>query len=162
MNGSALNAACLLGLLGAGCAGELGDSAPYVEARLAQGDATNQPVGGDPCVNAPPAFLGNTSRCAACHDDSAEPLGGLDLLSADLESRVMNVEAACPPGLLADPSDPAASTLVLWTRDGTEACSAPSMPPVGEPLNLAELECLLTWIDNLDGVVDRVDSGVAP
>ncbi len=157
-----------------GCAGDLGDSTPYIEAleraneantpaaEEAGGDPTTPPADEDSCATTPPAFLQDTVRCAGCHGSGPTPSGGLDLASPDLASRLAGVEAICPTGLLADPANPEASTLVLWTRDGTDQCGAPSMPPVGAPLSVAEVECLVTWIDNLDGVVDRVSGGTSP
>lgn len=165
---------CVLAIvIASGCAGDLGDSAPYIEA-LERADASSPAPGDDEaaventpdhstgCATAPPAFLQDPARCAGCHSSGAAPAGGLDLASPDLAGRLAGVAAICPTGLLADPKDPETSTLVLWTREGTDQCGAPSMPPVGAPLSVAEVECLITWIDHLDGVVDRVGGGTAP
>ncbi|MEO0811281.1 MAG: hypothetical protein AAFY60_00365 [Myxococcota bacterium] len=146
------------------CAGDLGDSAPYLaalEQAAPSASETDTPL--DPCGigSAPPAFLSDEARCGGCHNASSTASANLDLVSPDVATRVAGVAAACPQGLLADPADPEASTLVLWTRDGTLQCEAPSMPPIGAPLNMEELECLIRWIDGLDGVTDRVSGGTA-
>ncbi len=108
------------------------------------------------CAGTVPAFLTDETRCASCHFDGSPAGAGLDLLSDGLADRLDGAVGGCPEELLINPENPTASTLVQWTDEGVDGCGIALMPPIGSELNAAELQCLIEWIDGLDGVVDWV------
>lgn len=84
-------------------------------------------------------------RCGGsiCHE-GANAAAGLDLLSANVESRIVDVKGQSCSGLLVDPVLPEASLLyekLLPLPD----CGSPM--PIGKPaLTGFELECVREWI----------------
>ncbi|MEL6760154.1 MAG: hypothetical protein AAFP04_07095 [Myxococcota bacterium] len=154
----------------AGCAGDLDNVDEFLdedgnipaEFRDQSGDDGSGDAGDDGqtpdsgCVDNPPAFLNaDATSCTGCHVESNPTLwAGLDLSADGLEERVTNAPSNCPEGLIADPADPEASTLVVWVRGGVEGCDESRMPLIGAPLTDEEIECLVQWIDGLDGTID--------
>ena len=87
---------------------------------------------------------------AGCHG-SADRAGGLDLETADLEVQLFGHEALlCGGEVRVVPGDAASSHLIAKLR-GTSDCGAP-MPPIGDPLDPATVDCMASWIDALDPV----------
>jgi hypothetical protein len=87
---------------------------------------------------------------ADCHG-SADRAGGLDLETADLEVQLFGHEALlCGGEVRVVPGDAASSHLIAKLR-GTSDCGAP-MPPIGDPLDPATVDCMASWIDALDPV----------
>ncbi|MEL6544948.1 MAG: hypothetical protein AAFQ82_10005 [Myxococcota bacterium] len=108
------------------------------------------------CADTIPDFFVDEMRCGGCHQAGSVLGGGFDLRSDDVASRVNGVVGQCPEELLADPANPEQSTLVQWVR-GTAQCDTSDstmMPPIGQNLSADEIQCLLVWIDNLDGQQD--------
>jgi len=84
-------------------------------------------------------------RCAGsiCHE-GATPAAGLDLISANVESRLVDIPGRDCPGLLVDPVLPEASLLYQKLLP-LPSCGSPM--PVGKPaLDGFELECVREWI----------------
>lgn len=89
-------------------------------------------------------------RCAGsiCHE-GAEPAAGLDLISPNVESRLVNVEGRDCPGLLVDPVLPETSLLYQKLLPLPD-CGSPM--PIGKPaLTGFELECVREWIATRSG-----------
>jgi hypothetical protein len=110
------------------------------------------------CADTVPAALHDEARCAACHTEDNELGAGLDLQGDDVGTRLADVPGLCPPEPILDPADPQNSTLVRWVAGGMAGCesSYSKMPPLGQGMTPLELQCLLIWIDNLDGVENLV------
>lgn len=84
-------------------------------------------------------------RCAGsiCHE-GAEPAAGLDLISPNVESRLVDVEGRDCSGLLVDPVLPETSLLYQKLLPLPD-CGSPM--PIGKPaLTGFELECVREWI----------------
>lgn len=86
-------------------------------------------------------------RCAggACHDDVG-PSAGLDLLSADLGTRLIDVASGCNGLPLIDSADRPASYLI--NKLGATPTCGGSMPP-GPLLPPADVACVIEWVEGL-------------
>jgi hypothetical protein len=86
-------------------------------------------------------------RCAggACHDDVG-PSAGLDLRSAGIGTRLIDVVSTCNGLPLIDADDRPASYLIN-KLGATPTCGA-SMPP-GAPLPPDDLACVIEWVEGL-------------
>ncbi len=126
-----------LGLLlfTAGCPGTLTEE----EKKMLQG--------GVACPDDMVAFLGSKCGAGPCHGNAA-PGGGLDLVSAGVENRLISVpgSANCNGAILANPLDPANSLLHLKLQN---APPCGSRMPFGTPLTDAEIQCVSDWIGTL-------------
>ncbi len=126
----------------AGCPGLLGDTAPYVAARL---DATAPTTPMCPAgVSVEDLFA---RRCATsrCHDDARA--GGLDLRAPGLAARLIGAPSTgCAKSPLADPEDPDGSDLYL--KLFSEPPCGDQMPLGAPALNASEAECVRDWISN--------------
>lgn len=115
-----------------GCPGELENPERFLDGGIPQ---SCPDITGDLFVH----------RCAGsiCHEGK-EAAAGLDLVSPDVESRLVDVKGRDCPGLLVDPVLPETSLLyqkLLPTPD----CGSPM--PIGKPaLSGFELECMREWI----------------
>jgi hypothetical protein len=99
----------------------------------------------------PPAFL-TESGCVQCHLSRTNGKGAaLDLLSPDIAGRFSVLEGSCPQALLIDSANPRASTLYTYVADLVDGCTYHAMPPTGQLVSDSDKQCLLTWIDGLDG-----------
>lgn len=130
----------LLSMLVTGCPGGLGDSAPYIAARL---DATVSPAPMCPLgVSAEGLFA---SRCATsrCHDDSRA--GGLDLRASALSRVIGATSTACKSSPLADPKDPDGS--LMYMKLFAEPPCGDRMPQGAPALTAGEAECVRDWIE---------------
>ncbi|MEZ4256670.1 MAG: nucleotide-binding protein [Polyangiales bacterium] len=103
-----------------------------------------------------PSLFTNTCGSAGCHNDS-NPAGGLDLISANVESRVTLVNAQDCFGLLADPSDPEESLLYIKLLD--EPGCGLRMPYGGDPLPQHDIDCVRDWISGLQPPKPIKDGG---
>jgi hypothetical protein len=84
-----------------------------------------------------------------CHA-SADAAGGLDLETADLEAELVGAPSGtCDGWVRVVPGSPDES--LLYTKLGAPAPCGTVMPPTGE-LPAAQLECVRTWIENLEGI----------
>ena len=85
-------------------------------------------------------------KCTAgCHS-AAAAMSGLDLESAGVASRLINVSTQdCPPRVRVLPAD--GGTLQEMISPGTPTCGT-SMPPGGLLTN-AEMACVVEWTRNL-------------
>ncbi len=136
----------------AGCPGLLGDTQPYVAARL---DATTP---------APPMCPAGVSvedlfarRCATsrCHDDARA--GGLDLRAPGLAARLIGAPSTgCAKSPLADPEDPDGSNLYL--KLFSEPPCGDRMPLGAPALSASEAECVRDWIANSAAAPDAGSS----
>ncbi len=87
-------------------------------------------------------------RCGTggCHAAGDNPAAGLDLVSADLVSRLSKQETTCGMVPLIDTSSPADSFLLKKLREAPPC--GERMPPIGASLTPAEIGCVLGWIEN--------------
>ena len=102
-----------------------------------------------------------TARCAdqGCHG-AKDPLAGLDLVSPDLEKRLVNVKAlACRPDLLVVPGQPDSSLMVTKVTMTKPECGV-RMPMLATPLTASETECLRQSMAQMP-VTAVPDGGVA-
>jgi hypothetical protein len=140
----------------AGCPGSLDDPARF-DAELGIDDGGRDGAGGGRdgaggggggagggCPSPPPSF-GTTCSVSGCHAATA-PAGGLDLASPNIVMRLSGKKAMGGPGLLIDPTTPAAS--VLYTKLTPTPPFGARMPLVGAPLSDADIACVLSWIES--------------
>lgn len=101
---------------------------------------------GGACPDVPNELLG--SRCSGngCHG-AASPAAGLDLVSGDYGARLVDKPAQTCDGVLADPTDPAGSVLVILL--GPDPACGERMPLHGTPLTDAEISCVEAWLATL-------------
>lgn len=96
--------------------------------------------------------LAVTCGTAGCHDASPQAQGGLDLISPDVESRVVDVNAVgigCESDVLVVPGDPDGSYLLDKVLDVPGICGLP-MPFVGVIAD-SDVQILRQWIIDLAG-----------
>jgi hypothetical protein len=87
---------------------------------------------------------------APCHSGDS-PAAGLDLESADLESRVVGVgSGTCAGWVRVVPGSPDESLLYVKVA-GEPPCGQP-MPIGGDPLDEEQLGCIADWIGGIEGV----------
>ena len=87
-----------------------------------------------------------------CHDDSLDPEAGLDLLSPNVESRVVNVNAmgeGCENDILVVAGEPDRSYLLDKVLDAPGICDFAM--PIADTLSASEIEILREWIIDLGG-----------
>lgn len=127
-----------------GCPGTLDNKDEF----LADGGKTSTGTGtgtgsGGPCGDVPTDLLAAKCGGGSCHGVTS-PQVGLDLESPDVAARVVGVNAKMCPGVLANPSNAAAS--VMYTKL-LAAVSCGGRMPLGRPsLTPMEAECLMSWI----------------
>ncbi len=151
---------CALSIL-AGCPGNL-DNPERFDTAGGSSDPTAVPA----CMTT--LFNGTSGKCSGnlCHTAGPSPGGDLDLSSAGVGKRLIDVPAThagidmdggnvnCPSAKLVDTSNPAASWLLIKIN-GTQGTCGSSMPQVGT-LTTAEKACITTWVDGLQS-----DSGTS-
>ena len=125
-----------------GCAGLLGDPAPYIAARLdATAPSTPKCAAG---VSVTADLFAPRCATAGCHDPVSRA-AGLDLASPGVAARVIGGRSTRCAGLpLADPFDPDGSLLLL--KLVAEPPCGDRMPLRGPALSAAEVECVRDWI----------------
>lgn len=136
-------------LVGVGCAGDLDNAEDFLSFEsnfLAE------------CSDRIPEAFSDEERCAACHTEGNDLGGGLVLTGEDVGTRLAGTLGKCPEEPILDAADPQQSTLVRWVGGGMNGCDTAytKMPPIGQGMTPLELQCLMIWIDNLDGVVNIV------
>jgi hypothetical protein len=102
-------------------------------------------------------------RCgtSGCHSGGADPAASLDLVSADLPSRVADTPAReCGTKTLVVPGNPEGSYLFEKVDAPKPACGE-HMPLGRAPLSAAELDCLRAWIRDLPPSAPKPDAGDA-
>ncbi|MDB4969450.1 MAG: hypothetical protein JWN44_5139 [Myxococcales bacterium] len=114
----------LLALFVAGCPGSLGDPARFTAA----------------CPNVPGELFVQRCATASCHSAAAK-VAALDLESADVSARLVNVKASNGE-LLIDPINPDGSVLI---RKLTASPPFGERQPPGAPLDPATIECVRSW-----------------
>jgi hypothetical protein len=82
-----------------------------------------------------------------CHGSSA-PAMGLDLVSAGLESRLVDVSSNGCGQILVTPGDPGSSYLVQKLTQSAPTCGDP-MPLGGQRLPQQQLSCIDAWITSM-------------
>ncbi len=115
-----------------GCPGELENPERFLDGGIPQS-----------CPDIPSELF--VQRCAGsiCHE-GANAAAGLDLISPNVENRLVDVPGRDCNGLLADPVLPETSLLYLKLLPLPD-CGSPM--PIGKPaLNGFELECVREWI----------------
>jgi hypothetical protein len=132
----------------AGCPGTLDDPASFYAGLGIDGGGGGGGggAGGDAgggCPSPPPSF-GTTCSVSGCHA-ATMPAGGLDLASPNIVMRLSGKQATGGPGLLIDPTTPAAS--VLYTKLTATPPFGARMPLVGAPLSDADIAGVLSWIE---------------
>jgi hypothetical protein len=97
-------------------------------------------------------ILAQSCGTTGCHDDTAQAQAGLDLISPNVESRVVDVNATgigCTSRIMVIAGDPDSSYLMDKVRATPGICGL-QMPVVGN-LPADEIEVLRQWIVDLGG-----------
>jgi hypothetical protein len=123
----------------AGCPGKLRDPGRFTDGGL--GGAG----GGATCPDVPTEILAMKCAGSSCHSGNT-PAQGLDLVSADVASRVVGKTATECKGPLADPADPEGSVIYVKIAP---AATCGSRMPLGAPLSDSEIACVKSWIAGL-------------
>ena len=141
-----------------GCAGDLSNAEEFTgtggSPRTGGGGAGGMAgTGGtDAAVVAAAAaeILAQSCGTTGCHDDSAQAQSGLDLLSPNVEDRVVDVNSTasgCTDRVLVVAGDPSSSYLLQKVEETPGICGLP-MPVVGS-LPSEDVEVLREWISGL-------------
>jgi len=141
---ASLALALCLALVFAGCAANLSNPEDFMDGGTSPKSA--EMIFADSC--------GTTG----CHDNSPQAQAGLDLLSPNVETRVVDINAigvGCTSDILVVAGDPDGSYLLHKVLDTPGVCGLP-MPFLGS-LSSSEVEILRQWIIELGG-----SSGGAP
>jgi hypothetical protein len=96
--------------------------------------------------------LAESCGTTGCHDDSPQAQAGLDLLSPNVESRVIDINSigvGCTSDILVVAGDPDRSYLLDKVLNTPGICGLP-MPVVGS-LSASDTEVLREWIIDLGG-----------
>lgn len=105
-------------------------------------------------------ILAESCGTTGCHDSSAQAQAGLDLLSPNVESRVVDVNAigiGCSDEILVVAGDPDASYLLDKILNTPGICGLP-MPILGS-LSSEEIDTIREWIIDLGGSVEATPDG---
>ena len=129
------------------------------------GDLSNRDAFGDGGVGVKDAetILVESCGIANCHDDVVMA-SGLDLLSPNVEDRLVDVNAVgigCTSQILAVAGDPDSSYLIAKVENTAGICGLP-MPVAGvrPPLSQEEIDVLRDWITDLgSSAVETMDGG---
>lgn len=117
----------------AGCPGKLREPE-----RFTDGGATG---GGSNCPDVPTEIFAKKCAGGSCHSGST-PAVNLDLVSADVASRVVGKLSSECKTPLADPADPEGSA--LYVKISGDKCG--SRMPLGAALSDVEISCVKDWI----------------
>lgn len=90
--------------------------------------------------NVPDLFV---KRCGGCHS-AAAPAKGLDMVSANLAARVVNVKSTCNNKLLLGTTSPAAGHLLDKLAGAVTGCGA-QMPAGSAAFTATEMACVKEW-----------------
>lgn len=134
---------CSASMLGA-CPGNLSDPAAFQDGGVQVRDAKT--------------IFAESCGTMGCHDASSQAQAGLDLVSPDVASRVVDVNATgigCGDEILVVAGDPDSSYLLQKVLNTVGICGLP-MPVVGA-LTPTEVETIRQWIIDLGGP----DAGIA-
>jgi hypothetical protein len=121
-----------------GCAGDLSNPSAFLD-------------GGTPQKQAEDVFA-ESCGTTGCHDASPQAQAGLDLISPNVESRVVDVNAiglGCATEILVVAGDPDSSYLLEKVLNTPGICGL-QMPVVGS-LSASDTEVLRQWIIDLGG-----------
>ncbi|KPK14587.1 MAG: hypothetical protein AMJ62_12850 [Myxococcales bacterium SG8_38] len=126
------------------------------------GELTNPEDFGDGGVpiNDAETILAETCGTMGCHDASVQAPEGLDLLSPNVESRVVDANAmgiGCTDEILVVAGDPDASYLLDKILNTPGICGA-RMPVLGS-LTSEEIDTIRQWIIDLGGSADGTPDG---
>lgn len=125
-------------LLFAGCAGNLSNPEDFIDGGATVKDAET--------------ILADSCGRATCHDSTPQAQAGLDLVSPNVDSRVVGVSAVgagCESDILVVAGDPDASYLLGKVLVTPGMCGL-QMPLVGS-LSASEVDTLRQWIMDLGG-----------
>ena len=132
-----MRAALVVTVLLAGCAGELEDPERF--------------------ASCPPGFVEQLfeTRCAGMCHDADTPEAGLDLVSAGVQARLIDVPSGtpfCEGRLMIDSTatEPDVHLLIDKLQE-TPSCGS-RMPFGAEALTTSEIECVRRWVDEALGV----------
>ena len=144
---ASLTCGVLLVLLIAGCPASLSNPEDFIDGGTVEKEAET--------------ILAESCGTTGCHDASPQAQAGLDLISPNVESRVVGVNAigvGCESDILVVAGDPDGSYLLDKVLDLPTICGL-QMPLVGS-LPADEIEILRQWIIDLGGSGDgAVDGG---
>jgi hypothetical protein len=115
--------------------------------------------GSTPARDAETIFA-ETCGTMGCHDDSLQAQAGLDLVSPDVESRLIGVNATgigCESAILVVAGDPESSYLLDKVLNAPGICGL-QMPYVGT-ISASDVETLRQWIIDLGGSGGAPDGG---
>lgn len=125
------------------------------------GDLTGEFGDGGVEVKDAETILVESCGTTGCHDDSTQAQAGLDLVSPNVESRIVDVNATrlgCGDRILVVAGDPDGSYLLDQVINIPGICVS-QMPPVGA-LPPDEIEVLRQWIIDLgDPLASLPDGG---
>jgi len=148
-----------------GCPGTLADPERFAEPEVGMDSgigASRVDAAGDGadigCPDIPTAVFATSCASVTCHT-SSNPQSGLDLQSAGVAARLVNVCATpdgtdASPGLLIDPANPSES--VVYTKLGSSPPFGIEMPWNRPPLPAATIACVLQWV-----TAQSADAGAA-
>jgi hypothetical protein len=85
-------------------------------------------------------------RCGSCHGERA-PTKGLDLISAGVGKRLVNVRSTCMSLPFLPGTGDAATSYFIEKLDGPVAGCGGQMPFSAAPLTPEERSCLIDWSD---------------
>jgi hypothetical protein len=128
----------LSALVIAGCPGGLSNPEDFIDAGSIEKDAET--------------ILADSCGTTGCHDASPQAQAGLDLISPNVEGRVVNLNAigqGCESSILVVAGDPDGSYLLDKALDLPAICGL-QMPLVGSLLP-DEIQTLRQWIIDLGG-----------
>jgi len=129
-----------------GCPGSLSNPDDFIDGGLVEKDAE--------------MILAESCGTTGCHDATPQATAGLDLISPNVESRVVDVNAVglgCENSILVVAGDPDASYLLDKVLDLPSICDL-KMPLVGT-LSPNEIAVLREWIIDLGGSGAGVPDG---
>ncbi|HSN81940.1 MAG TPA: hypothetical protein VLS88_05145 [Polyangiales bacterium] len=105
-------------------------------------------------------ILAESCGTTGCHDSSPQAQAGLDLLSPNVESRVVDVNAigiGCTDEILVVAGDPDSSYLLDKILNTPGICGLP-MPVLGS-LSAEETDTIREWIIDLGGSAEATPDG---
>ncbi len=144
---ASLTCGVLLALVVAGCPASLSNPEDFIDGGTVEKEAET--------------ILAESCGTTGCHDASPQAAAGLDLISLNVESRVVGINAiglGCESDILVVAGDPEGSYLLDKVLDLPAICGL-QMPLVGS-LPADEIEILRQWIIDLGGSGDgAVDGG---